>query len=552
MTINLTPLSGNVTSLNRLFDAVFKQFGDLIAFSHGNTSITYSGLDHKSRMLAGWLQHNSGLEPGDRVAIQLPNTIQFPLCMLAVLRAGFVIVNANPSYTPAELNQLLIDSGSKALITFAPLARKAQIAMNGTQINCVILTELGDLMPPLKGKVLNQYIQRLAMPFSKHAIPDAFWLKDLLRQEFSSNWQPTYPSENQLALIQYTGGTTGTPKGAMLSHQNLCANLFQIKQLLEIYTQSGQERLIQPLPLYHIYAFTLTLAFFSQGAHTRLIINPKETRQTIKAFSKFKPTICAGIDPLFNHLLNQQSFHRINFSMLKLTVSGGMALSPQLAQGWHKLTGCPITEGYGLTECSPVVSINKPDQILLGTVGEPLIETEIRIIDDHGKELPLGEIGEIQVRGPQVMQGYWNQPIETQTVLSEEGWFSTGDLGCLTQDKRLRIIDRKKELISVSGFKVFPSELETLVCTIPGVEDCAAVGVPDEVTGEKIKLFVVTDSTLVTPSMIREFCKERLTGYKIPTSIEFCSSLPRSSVGKVQRNKLKEKALQKCLTSPKK
>ncbi|MCD8512558.1 MAG: AMP-binding protein [Nitrincola sp.] len=265
MTINLTPLSGNVTSLNRLFDAVFKQFGDLIAFSHGNTSITYSGLDHKSRMLAGWLQHNSGLEPGDRVAIQLPNTIQFPLCMLAVLRAGFVIVNANPSYTPAELNQLLIDSGAKALITFAPLARKAQIAMNGTQINCVILTELGDLMPPLKGKVLNQYIQRLAMPFSKHAIPDAFWLKDLLRQEFSSKWQPTYPSENQLALIQYTGGTTGTPKGAMLSHQNLCANLFQIKQLLEIYTQSGQERLIQPLPLYHIYAFTLTLAFFSQG-----------------------------------------------------------------------------------------------------------------------------------------------------------------------------------------------------------------------------------------------------------------------------------------------
>ncbi|WP_151669341.1 AMP-binding protein [Nitrincola schmidtii] len=543
MTIKYHPLQAETGCLNDLFETVFKQFGDTIAFSQNGGSITYAELNQKSKKMAGWFQHKSGLKPGDRVALQLPNLMQSPLFMIAILRAGLVLVNVNPSFTPTELNFLLKDSGAKALITFAPLARKASLAMKDTEIETVILTELGDLHAKIKGSLINQYIRHISMPFSKEAIPNAYWLRDLLTDKHTPKWQPLSQSPHDLALLQYTGGTTGTPKGAMLSHYNLMANFSQLKQLLDIYTETGQERLYQPLPLYHIYAFMLTLSLFSQGAHTRLITDPRDPSALVKNFKVFKPTVCAGIDPLFHSLLKQKTFHRLPFHSLKLTISGGMALSTPLAKEWQKITSCPITEGYGLTECSPVVSVNRPDNIQLGTAGELLNMTRIRIIDDEGQALPEGEIGEIQVLGPQVMMGYWNQPDETRRVINEEGWLSTGDIGLISADGKLKILDRKKELICVSGFKIFPSEIERLVCSIPGVEDCAAVGIPDPLTGERIKLFVVTRSTSVTPEIVRNYCKERLTGYKVPNCIEFCSALPRSPVGKVQRGKLKDLAL---------
>ena len=542
MTIKCGPLKAEMSCMNHLFDAVFKQFDSSTAFSMNSASISFTELNHKSHQIASWLYHNSNLQPGDRVVLQLPNMLQFPLFVIACMRAGLVLVLANPTYTPTELHFILKDSQAKGLITFAPLARKASIAMEGTDIDTVILTELGDLHLGIKGSLINQYVRRFAIPFSKDAIPQAFWLKELLQYEPNPRWQPVTQHASDLALLQYTGGTTGTPKGAMLSHQNLIANLSQLKHLLEIYTESGQERLYQPLPLYHIYAFTLTWSLFTQGAHAHLILDPSNSKALAQQLKQFKPTICAGINPLFSALMKQKCITPHAFSSLKLTISGGMALSKHLAQEWHEFTGCPIAEGYGLTECSPVVSVNRPDNIHLGTAGELLQHTSIRIIDEIGASLPMGEIGEIQVKGPQVMMGYWNQPDETQKVIDQEGWLSTGDIGFLTSEGRLSIIDRKKELICVSGFNVFPSELEALVCDIPGVEDCAAIGIPDAITGERIKLYVVTHSTSLTADSIRNYCKERLTGYKVPNSIEFCSQLPRSAVGKVQRGKLKELA----------
>lgn len=550
MTTIFTPLHYSRACLNDLFDAVFRQFGDAVAFSHADGSLSFAELDHKSRVLAGWFQQHSGLLPGDRVAVQLPNMMQYPLVMIAIQRAGLVLVNCNPLFTPAELHFQLKDSGARALITFAPLARKASMAIQGTAVEQIILTEIGDLHPPLKGWLLNQYVRRIAMPFSDSAIPQAYWLKNLLRcKDLAHRWQPPAQHPSHLALLQYTGGTTGTPKGAMLTHHNIMANLGQLKTLLETYTQSGQERLLQPLPLYHIYAFMLTLALFSQGARTELIPNPKEIKSLVRRFQQFRPTVFAGINPLFNALLKQNGFRRLSFRQLNLTISGGMALSGPLATEWLNATGCPIAEGYGLTECSPVVSVNRPDQIVPGSVGEVLTQTAIRVIDDKGQPLPSGETGEIQVSGPQVMAGYWQQPEETRLVLSPDGWLSTGDIGMISPEGVLKIIDRKKELICVSGFKVFPSEVENLVCSMPEVEDCAAIGIPDPVTGERIKLFVITRSTTITPQAVRSYCKERLTGYKVPNCVEFCSSLPRTPVGKVLRRALKEKALQQLENS---
>lgn len=550
MTKTSIPLYHNALCLNELFNSIFGQFGDSPAFSHSGGAISFAELDQKSRILAGWFQQHTDLKPGDRVAVQLPNMMQYPLAMIAIQRAGLVLVNSNPLYTPAELHFQLKDSGARALITFAPLARRAAIALEGTDVSSILITELGDLHPPVKGWLLNQFVRRIAMPFSDSAIPRSTRLKQVLQHHSAEAWQPVKQTANDLALLQYTGGTTGTPKGAMLTQGNLMANLKQLKDLLEKYTHSGQERLLQPLPLYHIYAFMLNLAFFSQGARTELVPNPKNIKSLVRCFQTYKPTVFAGINPLFYALLKQKRFKHLNFKHLGLTISGGMALSPLLGTNWSEVTGSTIAEGYGLTECSPVVSVNRPDNIVAGSVGPVLSNTQVRIIDDQGNLLPTGETGEIQVKGPQVMAGYWNQPEETQQVLSKDGWLNTGDIGLITQEGALKIIDRKKELICVSGFKVFPSELEALVCGMPEVEDCAAIGIPDAATGEKIKLYVMTHSTNLTPQTVRTYCKERLTAYKVPKCVEFCSTLPRTPVGKVLRRTLKEQALRQLDNTP--
>lgn len=543
MTKTSAPLYHNALCLNELFNSIFRQFGDSPAFSHSGGVISFAELDQKSRIIAGWFQQQTDLKPGDRVAVQLPNMMQYPLVMIAIQRAGLVLVNSNPLYTPAELHFQLKDSGARALIAFAPLARLAAIAVEGTNVSTILVTELGDLHSPVKGWLLNQFVRRIAMPFSDSAIPNSTRFDQVLRHYTADTWQPVKQTANDLALLQYTGGTTGIPKGAMLTQGNLMANLKQLKDLLEKYTRSGQERLLQPLPLYHIYAFMLNLAFFSQGARTELVPNPKNIKSLIRSFQTYKPTVFAGINPLFYALLKQKRFKNLNFKHLGLTISGGMALSPLLGDNWAEVTGSTIAEGYGLTECSPVVSVNRPDNIVAGSVGPVLSNTHVRIIDDQGNLLPTGETGEIQVKGPQVMAGYWNQPEETRQVLSRDGWLNTGDIGLITQEGTLKIIDRKKELICVSGFKVFPSELEALVCSMPEVEDCAAIGIPDAVTGEKIKLYVMTHSTNLTPQAVRTYCKERLTAYKVPKCVEFCDTLPRTPVGKVLRRTLKEQAL---------
>ncbi|KAA0875656.1 AMP-binding protein [Nitrincola tapanii] len=552
-TINgLHPLQKDFVHLNELFAEIFQRYGSAPAFGHLGAEISYSQLDRLTRRFAAWLQLNTPLKPGDRLAVQLPNLMQYPLVLIAALRAGLVLVNTNPLYTADELLTQLKDSGAKAIVAFTPLAQPLSEIIAETDIHTVILAQLGDLHG-WKGGLVNQ-ILRWKKPY-----PPAHWpahlnpiqLSELLKQPLEHHWVAPSIQTQDLALLQYTGGTTGTAKAAMLTHANLLANLQQISELLESYITPGRERLLQPLPIYHVYAFMLSLSLFSFGSRCELVPNPRDIPGLAKLFQRYKPTFFAGINPLFNALLQNDLFKKLNFSDLRITISGGMALSPALAEQWALITGCDIAEGYGLTECSPVVSVNPPDQTELGSVGPLLSRTQVEIRDEQRQNLPQGAVGEIWVKGPQVMLGYWQQTEETRRVLGEDGWLDTGDIGCFTDSGRLKIIDRSKEVISVSGFKVYPTELENVVNAMPDVMECAAIGLPDEHHGEKIKLYVIPRHAQVSAEEIRNYCRERLTAYKIPKCIEFCDSLPRTPVGKVLRRALRQQALEKITRAPK-
>jgi Acyl-CoA synthetases (AMP-forming)/AMP-acid ligases II len=541
-------------SLCEMLRLLADRFGERPAVGHLGASISFAELDRLSRQFAAWVQHETDLEPGDRIALQLPNLMQYPVVMFGARRAGLVVVNTNPLYCCDELCQHLQDSGARALVALAPLQSRLQRQIATTDVDYLITTELGDLHPHRKRVALNLAvrIKRRDTPWPFRSAPRLppirhVRLRQLLQRGSQLFWQPPPEGLEQresLALLQYTGGTTGPAKGAMLCEKALLANLAQLRALLDDYCKPGQERLLQPLPLYHIYSFMLTLAMLSIGSSIELIPDPRRIRTLIGCWRRFDPTVVAGINPLFIYLCQQPAFQQLDFTHLKLTISGGMALTRVVAQRWQQVTGHPICEGYGLTECSPVVSVNRPDDIHPGSVGRPLPGTEVRIVDEQHRCLPEGEIGSILVRGPQLMQGYWRQQEETQQAL-RDGWLDTGDIGLIDPQGYLRIIDRRKEVINVSGFKVYPSELENIIAGHPDILECAVIGLPDSLGGEQIKLFVVPANQQLTVKAVREYCRERLTPYKVPRLVEFCHQLPHTPIGKVARRVLRERELKR-------
>ncbi len=538
-------------SLSDMVQQLARRFDEQPAFGHMGASISFADLDRMSRRFAAWVQHETDLQPGDRIALQLPNVMQYPVVLFGARRAGLVVVNTNPLYCCDELCQHLKDSGARALVAFAPLEAGLCQRLDSTEVEYLITTELGDLHPIGKRWALN-LAARLKRGGSPGLLPAApvvpgvtgIRLTQVMQKGSSLIWQPPerFGQLESLALLQYTGGTTGPAKGAMLTEKALLANLAQIRNLLDDYCEPGGEKLLQPLPLYHIYSFMLTLVMFSIGSSIELVPDPRRIRGLVKCWDRFDPSVVAGINPLFIFLCQQPEFQRLDFSRLKLTISGGMALTRSVAQRWQQVTGHSICEGYGLTECSPVVSVNRPDAIHLGSVGRPLPDTEIKILGEQGQVLPDGEIGSIFVRGPQLMQGYWYQHEETQQVL-QGGWLDTGDIGLIDAQGYLYITDRRKELINVSGFKVYPSEVEDIIACHPDILECAVIGLPDSCRGEQIKLYVVPASRQLTIKAVRDYCRERLTLYKVPRLVEFCQQLPRTSIGKVSRRTLREQAL---------
>lgn len=516
------------------------KYGQNPIFSALGHTLTFHQLDGLSSQFAAYLQNKTTLQKGDRVAIQLPNLLHYPVVALGVLKAGFVLVNTNPLYTERELLHQLQDSGAKALIVLENFADTVAQVMAETQLKYVFTTQVGDFHPGFKRFLLNAVVK-----YGKRAVPDfdipgRIDLRNAVKQGEKYSIQPVKISPQEVALLQYTGGTTGVAKGAMLSHANLVANMRQACEHLPDVYRIEEDTIAAPLPLYHIYAFTMhILCSPYTGNHSILIPNPRDIRSVVKVFKDYRITCFIGLNTLYNALLHNHAFQRLSFGDLQNCSAGGMALTSDTAKRWRELTGCTILEGYGLTEASPVVSSNQPKAIREGTIGTPLPDTQVKIVDDNGEVLATGESGELWVKGPQVMLGYWQRPDETANALTADGWLKTGDIAQIDKDGYIKIVDRKKDMISVSGFKVFPNEVEEVASMHPGVKECAAIGTPDEDSGEVVKLVVVKANPTVTAEEIRSFCRERLTGYKTPKHIVFVEELPKSNVGKILRRELK-------------
>jgi long-chain acyl-CoA synthetase len=527
-----------------LFNDALKRHGDAAACTSLGHSLSYRELDRHSANFAAWLLHESGLSAGDRIAVQMPNLIQYFVVVLGALRAGMVVVNTNPLYTEREIEHQFNDAGVKLLVVQANVAQQAAAVLPRTAVEKVVITELADLHPQPKRFLINfvaKHVKKLVPPFS---IPGALKLRSVLsagqkhKFESASNLQG-----DDLAMLQYTGGTTGVAKGAMLSHSNLVANVLQADALFGSYQLKGSgDIFVQPLPVYHIYAFTASMYALYVGAHTVLIPNPRDLKSVVSAFKTYRPRLFFGLNTLFVALTNDSDFQALDFSDLKVTLSGGMALTEDAAKAWQALTHCPVSEGYGLTETSPVATGNPGGAQQLGTIGVPVPRTEVRVVDADNQPLGFDEPGELCIRGPQVMQGYWQRPDATAEAIDTEGWFFTGDVAVIQPDGYLRIVDRKKDMIVVSGFNVYPNELEDVVSKHPGVLECAAVGVADAKSGEVIKMFVIRKDQTLTEAALKDFCRGQLTGYKVPKHIEFRDELPKTNVGKILRRELRGSA----------
>jgi long-chain acyl-CoA synthetase len=539
---NTIPLD-RYQSLLDLFDETVRRHGDKPAFSSLGRTITFRELDEYASRFAGFLQSQPQLQPGDRIAIQLPNLVQYPVVLFGALRAGLVVVNTNPLYSATEMEHQLLDSGAKALVVLANVATTAAAVLPKTAVQLVIVTELADLHAPLKRALINfaaRYLKRMVPAFH---IPGAISLVQALRRGRGVALRPVPRRAEDMAVLQYTGGTTGVAKGAMLSHRNLVANILQGSAMFATYgIETGTETFIVPLPLYHIYSFILSSIMLASGNHCVLIPNPRDINSLIGAMRRTPFTGFCGLNTLFVALSRQPAFAALDFSKLKVTLSGGMALTSGAAREWQRITGSAIFEGYGLTEASPVVSVNPGNDNQIGTIGIAVPATEVRVLDEDDGDLGIDQPGELCVRGPQVMLGYWQRADETRKVLDDEGWLRTGDIAVVRADGFIKIVDRKKDLIVVSGFKVFPGELEDVVSQHPDVAECAAIGVPDEHSGEAVKVFVVPRRAGLTEQEIRDFCHQHLTGYKVPKQIEFRKELPKSNVGKVLRRELRDEA----------
>ena len=518
-----------------------QRFADKPAFSNLGKTLTYGEIYKLSGDFAAYLQKHTDLKPGDRIAVQLPNVLQYPVVVFGAMRAGLVVVNTNPLYTAREMEHQFNDSGAKALICLANMAHLAEQVVPKTGVKTVIVTEVGDMLPTFKRLLVNAVIKHVKKMVPAYNLPKAVKFNDALAKGRGQSFTEANPSNDDIAVLQYTGGTTGVAKGAMLTHRNLVANMLQVKELMGANLNEGCEVLIAPLPLYHIYAFTFhCMAMMLIGGHNILLTNPRDLPAVVKDLAKYRFTGFVGLNTLFVALCNNEDFRKLDFSSLKLTVSGGMALQLATAERWKEVTGCAICEGFGMTETSPVVTVNPFSAIQLGTIGIPVPSTLCKIVNDDGQELAIGEIGELCVKGPQVMKGYWQREEATAEVLDAEGWFKTGDIAVIDPDGFVRIVDRKKDMIIVSGFNVYPNEIEDVVMAHPKVASCAAIGVPDEKSGEAVKLFVVPRDGGVTAEELKAYCKENFTGYKVPKYIVFRDSLPMTPVGKILRRELRD------------
>nr|WP_059391876.1 long-chain-fatty-acid--CoA ligase FadD1 [Pseudomonas toyotomiensis] len=524
-----------------------QRFADKPAFSNLGKTLTYGEIYKLSGDFAAYLQKHTDLKPGDRIAVQLPNVLQYPIVVFGAMRAGLVVVNTNPLYTAREMEHQFNDSGAKALICLANMAHLAEQVVPKTGVKTVIITEVGDMLPTFKRLLVNAVIKHVKKMVPAYNLPKAIKLNDALTKGRGQSFAEATPSNDDIAVLQYTGGTTGVAKGAMLTHRNLVANMLQVKALMGANLNEGCEVLIAPLPLYHIYAFTFhCMAMMLIGGHNILLTNPRDLPAVVKDLAKYRFTGFVGLNTLFVALCNNEDFRKLDFSSLKLTVSGGMALQLATAERWKEVTGCAICEGFGMTETSPVATVNPFSAIQLGTIGIPVPSTLCKIVNDDGQELAIGEIGELCVKGPQVMKGYWQRQEATDEILDAEGWLKTGDIGLIQEDGYLRIVDRKKDMILVSGFNVYPNELEDVLATLPGVLQCAAIGIPDEKSGEAIKVFVVVKpGESLTKEQVMEHMRANLTGYKVPKAVEFRDVLPTTNVGKILRRELRDEELKK-------
>ncbi len=537
------------TSVVEVFERSCKRFADRPAFSNLGVTLTYAALERHSAAFAAWLQQHTDLKPGDRIAVQMPNVLQYPIAVFGALRAGLIVVNTNPLYTAREMRHQFTDSGARALVYLNMFGKHVQEVLPDTGIDYLIEAKMGDMLPAAKGWLVNTVVDKLKKMVPAYRLPQAVPFKQVLRQGRELSAKPVPLSLDDIAVLQYTGGTTGLAKGAMLTHGNLVANMLQVLACLSQHgpdgqklIKEGQEVMIAPLPLYHIYAFTANcMCMMVTGNHNVLITNPRDIPGFIKELGKWRFTGLLGLNTLFVALMNHPGFSQLDFSALKVTNSGGTALVKATAERWESLTGCRIVEGYGLTETSPVASTNPYGQLArLGTVGIPVVGTAFKVIDDDGNELPLGERGELCIKGPQVMKGYWQQPEATAQALDAEGWFKTGDIAVIDPDGFTRIVDRKKDMIIVSGFNVYPNEIEDVVMGHPKVANCAAIGVPDERSGEAVKLFVVPREGGVSVEELMAFCKANFTGYKVPKHIVLRDALPMTPVGKILRRELRD------------
>ncbi|HUE91389.1 long-chain-fatty-acid--CoA ligase FadD1 [Pseudomonas sp.] len=524
-----------------------QRFADKPAFSNMGKTLTYGELYELSGTFAAYLQQHTDLQPGDRIAVQLPNVLQYPVVVFGALRAGLIVVNTNPLYTAREMEHQFNDSGAKALVSLANMAHLAEQVLPKTGIKTVIITEVGDMLSPLKRLLVNTVVKHVKKMVPAYNLPQSIKLNAALAKGRGLAVKDAAPRSGDIAVLQYTGGTTGVAKGAMLTHRNLIANMLQVKALMGAEMSEGSEVLIAPLPLYHIYAFTFhCMAMMLIGGHNVLITNPRDLPAMTKDLAKYKFTGFVGLNTLFVALCNNEDFRKLDFSTLKATFSGGMALQLATAERWKQVTGCSICEGFGMTETSPVASVNPFSNIQIGTIGIPVPSTQCKVIDDDGVEQPLGAIGELCVKGPQVMKGYWQRQEATDEILDAEGWLKTGDIAVIQEDGYMRIVDRKKDMILVSGFNVYPNELEDVLATLPGVLQCAAIGVPDEKSGEAIKIFVVVKpGETLTKEQVMEHMRANVTGYKVPKAVEFRDVLPTTNVGKILRRELRDEELKK-------
>jgi len=533
-------------SVREVLEDSCAKFSTRPAYSCMGRTITFAELDRLSAAFGAYLQ-GLGLIKGARVALMMPNVLQYPVCLFGILRAGYTVVNVNPLYTPRELEHQLTDSGAELIVVVENFACTLAEVLFRTQVRHVVVTTIGEMLG-LKGILVDFVLRHVKKMIPAWNIPGTTRLSDALSEGSRRKLERVELGHEDIAFLQYTGGTTGVAKGAMLLHRNIVANLLQAGAWVRPFIGERRHVVITPLPLYHIFSLTANcLTFMTLGAENVLITNPRDIPGLVKEMSKHSFTAFTGVNTLFNALLNNADFQKLDFSTLQLTLGGGMAVQKAVAERWEKVTGKPLIEAYGLTETSPAATINPLDlPEYNGAIGLPISSTDLMLRDDDGNEVALGERGEICIKGPQVMAGYWNRPEETAQIIDRDGWLATGDVGVVDERGFVRIVDRKKDMILVSGFNVYPNEIEAVVAMHPAVLECAAVGVPDAKSGEAVKLFVVKKDPALTSEALLAHCREQLTGYKCPRDVEFRTELPKSNVGKILRRELRDEARKKA------